>query len=140
MQKSSIIILSVVLVVVLALVFSVVDAGNYASFADAKANEGNTVTIIGELNKEKEILYNPEVNANRTEFYVIDSAGVENLVIYHDAKPRDIEKSEKITMEGKMVDGQFHAQKILLKCPSKYQPDELGIKDSQEYFEAPIQE
>ena len=138
MQKSSIVILSLVLVVVLVMVFSLIDASSYATFADAAAEEGKTLTIIGELNKEKGVQYDPEVNVNRTEFYVIDKAGQEEKVIFHDAKPRDIEKSEEITMEGKMVKGEFHAVHILLKCPSKYQPNEIGVKDSVQSFSAPI--
>ena len=138
MQKSSIIVLSLVLVVVLVMVFSLIDASSYATFADAKAEEGKTLTIIGTLNKEKGVKYDPVVNANRTEFYVKDKAGQEEMVIFHDAKPRDIEKSEEITMEGKMVKGKFHAVHILLKCPSKYQPNEVGVKDSTKRFYAPI--
>ena len=82
--------------------------------------------------------YDPVKNANRTEFYVVDKSGEEEKVIFHDAKPRDIEKSEEITMEGKMVNGEFHAVHILLKCPSKYQPNSIGVRDSIQSYSAPI--
>ena len=138
MQKSSILVLSVVLVVVLVMVFSLIDASSYATFSDAAAQEGKTLTIIGQLNKEKGVQYDPVKNANRTEFYVVDKSGEEEKVIFHDAKPRDIEKSEEITMEGKMVNGEFHAVHILLKCPSKYQPNSIGVRDSIQSYSAPI--
>jgi cytochrome c-type biogenesis protein CcmE len=141
MKKSSVIILSVILVVVIAMLASLMDAGSYATFADAAEQSGQNVTIIGELNKSKPIMYNPETNANRTEFYVVDKDDVEQRVIFHDAKPRDIEKSEEITMEGRMIDGEFHAVHILLKCPSKYETSKIGIKEPLETsFEAPIPE
>ena len=141
MKKSSIIILSLILVIVIGMLASLMGAGNYATFADAAEQSGQNVTIIGELNKAKDIVYKPEVNANRTEFYVIDKDEVEQKVIFHDAKPRDIEKSEEITMEGRMIEGEFHAVHILLKCPSKYEAEKIGIKEPVETsFEAPIPE
>lgn len=129
MQKSSIVILSIILVVIVGMLASLMGAGNYATFADAQELNGQNVTIIGVLNKEKPIIYDPVKNANRTAFFVVDKAGVENKVIFHDAKPRDIERSEEITMEGKMIKGEFHAVHILLKCPSKYAPNEIGVKE-----------
>lgn len=130
MKRSTVVILVVILIVVVGMLASLLSAGNYATFADASAQEGKNVTIIGTLNKGKEILYQPEINANLCEFYVFDKSGVEKKVIYHDAKPRDIEKSEEITMEGKMIKGDFHAVHILLKCPSKYTPGQIEVKES----------
>ena len=132
MQKSTIVILVVILIIIIGMLASLLGAGNYATFADAAAKEGKNVTIIGVLNKEKGISYQPEINANLSEFYVVDKSGVEKKVIFHDAKPRDIEKSEEITMEGRMIKGEFHAVHILLKCPSKYAPGEVGAKEPYE--------
>jgi len=142
MKKSSVIILVGILgVLIYLLVESIDGSGSYSTFADATEKTGQNVTIIGQLNKSKAIMYDPQTNANRTEFYVVDKSGVEQKVIFHDAKPRDIEKSEEITMEGRMINGQFHAVHILLKCPSKYETDKIGIKDPIETsFGAPIPE
>ena len=49
-------------------------------------------------------------------------------MIYHEPKPRDIEQSEEITLEGKMIKGEFHATHLLMKCPSKYTPEEIKQK------------
>ena len=141
MQKSTIVILSIVFIAIIWMITSLMESGNYATFADAAEQEGKNVTIIGELNKNKKIVYDAAVNANRTEFYVVDKSGAEKKVIFHDAKPRDIEKSEEITMEGRMIKGEFHAVHILLKCPSKYTPNEIGVKDTlQTSFSAEIPE
>ena len=49
-----------------------------------------------------------------------DTAGIEQKVIYAQAKPQDFEKSEKIVIVGQMKEEYFAASQILMKCPSKY--------------------
>lgn len=128
MNKTGAILLSVVAIVVVVILVTLIGADNYGSFAEAKLSPDKNFTIIGVLNKEKAIEYNPDVDANRTSFYLIDKNGEENLVIYHEPKPRDIEQSEEITLEGKMIKGEFHATHLLMKCPSKYTPEEIKQK------------
>jgi cytochrome c-type biogenesis protein CcmE len=41
-------------------------------------------------------------------------------VIYNGAKPQDFEMSEQIVVTGRAENGVFKADKILMKCPSKY--------------------
>ena len=59
-----------------------------------------------------------------------DKEGLSQQVIYKDAKPQDFERSESLVVTGKSKDGVFHADQILMKCPSKYVEDEI------EYVEA----
>ena len=47
------------------------------------------------------------------------------MVEYNGAKPRDIERSEKIVITGRMEGEVFKASKILMKCPSKYVEGEM---------------
>lgn len=129
MKKMPIILLSLITVLVILMVVSVVNSGTYATFADAKLSPEKNMTIIGTLNKDKPIIYDPEVDANRTTFHLFDKDGKENVIVYHDVRPRDIERSEEITIEGKMVDGEFHAVHLLMKCPSKYTPNEINLKE-----------
>jgi len=131
MKKMPIILLSIITILVIFMVVSVVNSGTYATFADARLAPDKNMTIIGKLNKDKPIKYNPELDANRTMFYLFDKDGKENLIIYHDARPRDIERSEEITIEGKMVNGEFHAVHLLMKCPSKYTPNDMNLKEVQ---------
>jgi cytochrome c-type biogenesis protein CcmE len=51
---------------------------------------------------------------------VTDKDGAEEKIVFHGTKPQDFERSEQITLQGKMVDGTFICTKILMKCPSKY--------------------
>ena len=49
-----------------------------------------------------------------------DNKGIENKVVLHKTKPQDFERSEQIVIIGKMEGEEFHANEILMKCPSKY--------------------
>ena len=94
------------------------NASTYITFADAEKRMGREFTVIGKLNKEKEILFEPRLNL--LTFYAADSLNNERKVYYHDSKPQDFERSEKITMTGFATDSGFTANTILMKCPSKY--------------------
>jgi len=92
----------------------------YENFDSKYATSGKEFTVVGYLNKQRAISYNPELNPNQFSMYVIDEAKNERLVIVNKAKPRDIEKSEKVVITGKMNGTTFIASDILMKCPSKY--------------------
>jgi cytochrome c-type biogenesis protein CcmE len=51
-------------------------------------------------------------------------------VVYFNPKPADFERSEKIVVVGEMKQGRFVADKILMKCPSKYQDNEFRPAES----------
>ena len=51
---------------------------------------------------------------------MIDNKGLEKRVILHKSVPQDFQKSEQIVLIGKMQGDEFHANDILMKCPSKY--------------------
>ncbi|MDB5228557.1 MAG: cytochrome biosis protein [Bacteroidota bacterium] len=92
----------------------------YENFESSYARQGKEFTVVGLLNKDKGIEYNPTKDPNRFSMYVQDDQKVEKLVVVLKAKPRDIERSEKIVVTGKMNGDVFEANDILLKCPSKY--------------------
>ncbi|HQV78952.1 MAG: cytochrome c maturation protein CcmE [Chitinophagales bacterium] len=97
----------------------------YESFESAHAKEGKEFTVVGYMNKIKGVTYKPEINPNQFSIYVKDEKNVERLVVVNKAVPRDIEKSEKVVVTGKMSGNTFVASDILLKCPSKYKNREL---------------
>jgi cytochrome c-type biogenesis protein CcmE len=99
---------------------TVADSSTYASFKVAAANEGDEYHVVGKYVKDKGIEYNPKQNANRCVFYLKDNENKEFKVIYNGAKPQDFEMSEQIVVTGKATAGVFIADKILMKCPSKY--------------------
>ena len=109
------------------LVFSV-DFSTYDIIESAKQKEGKFVHLIAKLDKSKPIVYDPVNNPNYLSFYAIDSLGGQTKVIYHNSKPTDIEKSERVVLKGKMQKDHFECKDILLKCPSKYKDDKKVLE------------
>ena len=127
MKRSFIIGLILIGVAIAVLVSASKDITSYASFKDARTT-GRLVKIVGQLAKEKDMIYDPVKDPNHFSFYVTDKSGETLKVILNAAKPKDFELSEQIVVTGKMEDGVFMAKDVLLKCPSKYKDEEVYIK------------
>ena len=69
--------------------------------------------------------YNPVENPNYFEFVLLDEKQKEETVYYFAPKPPDLEKSEKVVIIGNYKNEKFVVNQILLKCPSKYEKDEI---------------
>ena len=120
----------IIIAVAIAMVVSIyTDSSTYASFKDAQQTESE-IHVVGELNKTKTLYYNPTEDANYFAFYMVDHDGTECKVVFNGAKPQDFERSEQIVLTGKMVGNEFHASKILMKCPSKYNKDQVEVTES----------
>ena len=105
------------------------DMSAYASFAMAENNQDQRFQVVGYLSKDKEMKYDPEVDPNYFSFYMKDKKDLERKVILLDAKPQDFERSEEIVVTGQMKGQEFHASKMLMKCPSKYTEEEVQLKE-----------
>lgn len=103
------------------------DFSTYETFGSAAKEPGKAYHVIGYLEKDKEMVYDPKLDANHFSFYVKDKAGKVNQVIFNGAKPTDIERSEQIVMTGYMDGNTFRCNKIQMKCPSKYKKDQVAI-------------
>lgn len=101
------------------------DYSQYESFSKAKQEAGKSFTVIGHLNRDKDMEYDPIKNPDLFAFYLKDNEGTDCKIIFNGTKPQDFERSESIVITGKMVGNEFHADKILMKCPSKYKNNEL---------------
>jgi cytochrome c-type biogenesis protein CcmE len=123
MKKTHIIILIGIAALIVGLLVFSVDFSTYDTINSAKNKEGKFVHIIAKLDKRQPITYDPVKNPNYLEFYAVDSLGGETKVVYHNNKPTDFEKSERIVLKGKMQKDYFECKDILLKCPSKYKDD-----------------
>jgi cytochrome c-type biogenesis protein CcmE len=120
MKKSHIVALIVIAAAVAAILTTVAQSSTYATFSAAQAKEGKVFHVAGTLNRDKERIYNPHVDANLFTFYMRDSDGADRKVLLNSAPPQEFEKSEQIVVIGKMKGDEFHASSILMKCPSKY--------------------
>lgn len=128
MKKSSIIGIIIIAIAIGAIISTYADSSTYGTFTDAVKTESE-LHVVGELNKDKELIYNPEKDANYFAFYMVDNKGKECKVVFNGSKPQDFERSEQIVLTGKMIGDEFHASKILMKCPSKYTKDEVEVKE-----------
>ncbi|UEG52055.1 cytochrome c maturation protein CcmE [Mucilaginibacter daejeonensis] len=124
MKKSSILGIIVIAVAIAVIVSTYSNTSTYGSFSDAKGTE-TELHIVGHLNKGKQLYYDPVKDANYFSFYMLDNKGEECKVVFTGTKPQDFERSEQIVLTGQMRGREFHASKILMKCPSKYTQDKL---------------
>lgn len=131
MKIIHIIIILVLVVAVAVVVSTMTDSSTYSDFSEARLKPGKEFHIIGTLNRNKPVEYDARKDANSFSFFMFDEKGKESKVIYHNAKPQDFEKSEKVVIIGSMKGDQFMAKSLLLKCPSKYndkKPSKFGNK------------
>jgi cytochrome c-type biogenesis protein CcmE len=128
MKKSSIVGIIIIAIAICVIISTYADSSTYGSFTDAKATT-TELHVVGKLNKEKQLFYNPQQDANYFAFYMKDNKGLECKVVFNGSKPQDFERSEQIVLTGKMVGKEFHASKILMKCPSKYTKDQIEVKE-----------
>jgi cytochrome c-type biogenesis protein CcmE len=94
----------------------------YVTFAEAKSSH-RTVQVMGALEKgstkydvEKKVLH----------FTLVDPQTKEAIpVSYTDVKPANFEDAVSIVAIGRYENDKFVAEKLLVKCPSKYQGEEI---------------
>ena len=128
MKTSHIIILVLIAGVIGALLMYSVDFSTYDTIKSAKLKPGKYVHLIARLDKSQPIEYDALKNPNLLSFYAIDSLGVSTKVVYHNPKPSELEKSERVVLKGKMNNNIFECDNILLKCPSKYKDDKKQLE------------
>ena len=128
MKRSSIIGIIIIAIAIGVIISTYTDSSTYGTFADAKETQ-TELHVVGQLNKERQLIYNPQQNANYFSFFMKDNKGDECKVVFSGTKPQDFERSEQIVLTGKMVGNEFHASKILMKCPSKYNQDQIEVTE-----------
>ena len=109
------------------------ELATYSDFAEAD-RKTESVKVVGQLSKDKDMIYNPQEDANKFTFFMKDGNGVERQVVYLGEKPQDFELSEQIVVTGTMnkTNKTFVVNDgdMLLKCPSKYKDEEIELKES----------
>lgn len=111
----------IVIAVAIGVIFvSLKNTSTYADFTEAISNPDKEFHVVGKLDKSQPQIYDPKINPDEFLFSMADNKGVIRQVVLHKSKPQDFEKSEQIVLIGKMQGEHFHANDILMKCPSKY--------------------
>jgi cytochrome c-type biogenesis protein CcmE len=100
----------------------------YANFKEAQERK-RTVEVRGIWQKDKETKY--DASANMFTFYMKDDNNTEMKVMLNDAKPNNFETAGElmIVAKGKVKDNVFYADKVLTKCPSKYEGTGEQVKN-----------
>ena len=98
----------------------------YVSIAEAKTSS-EMVQVMGKISKE-EVSYNTD--ESRLEFTIYDAAAetaesAERLkVVYYGVVPGNFDQATSVVAKGTSKENEFVADKLLVKCPSKYQGEE----------------
>lgn len=97
----------------------------YVSFKEAKASP-RTVQVMGALEKGTSKY---DTTSKTLHFNLLEPNTNETIpVSYTDVKPANFEDAVSIVAIGRYKDGVFSAEKLLVKCPSKYQGEEAERK------------
>lgn len=96
----------------------------YVNFAQAKSLTGS-VQVRGTL-VDQQVTVAEQGKVVR--FVLRDEAGEEVPVSYRGTKPDNMEHATSVVAIGKYRSSHFEAEKLLVKCPSKYQSAQGSVK------------
>ena len=128
MKKFHLVLLVLAVAAISGMSFFIKDLTTYETFHSAQKKGEKFVVVKVQLDKTVPIEYDQVKNPNLTTFYAIDKDGNRSKVLYTNAKPTDIEKSEGIDLNGYMRNGYFECTKLQMKCPSKYKDDQKAAE------------
>lgn len=134
MKKSHLVIIVVIAAAIGILVSTAGDASTYVGFNEAyqmaSAGSKKDIHVVGELTKDASgNITGIEPGADKVSFsfMLVDENGRRQKVEYDEPMPQDFTKSEKVVVIGRYQGDVFKASKILLKCPSKYQEQNVSV-------------
>jgi len=128
MKKFHIILLVLAVAAISGMSFFIKDLTTYETFQSAQKKEAKFVVVKAQLDRSAPIEYDQVKNPNLTTFFAVDKDGNRTKVVYKNAKPTDIEKSEGLDLNGYMRTGYFECTKLQMKCPSKYKDDQKAAE------------
>ena len=132
MKKSYIFAIGIIALAIAIIVSTTGDASSYVTFEEAQAiakNGGAKVHVVGTLpkNASGEVIgIYPSESKLSFSFVMIDENKTEQEVYYNEPMPTDFKRSEQVVIVGGYDGDVFVADKILLKCPSKYQEEQVN--------------
>ncbi|MEP5614007.1 MAG: cytochrome c maturation protein CcmE [Cyclobacteriaceae bacterium] len=124
---ASIVVIAIAIVIIMTMAG---DASSYVTFGEAKelstGGFKKSIHVVGELPRSSGgdivgIEESPDKLSFK--FQMVDENGFKQLVFHANPIPTDFAKSEQVVIIGAYNGENFIAEKILLKCPSKYQEE-----------------
>ncbi|HNP17425.1 MAG TPA: cytochrome c maturation protein CcmE [Fulvivirga sp.] len=135
MKRSHIIGIVLIAAAIAIIISTAGDASSYVTFGEAyemsKNGDSNSIHVVGELpkNENGEVLQiYPSADKLSFRFVMSDEKGKQQEVFYNEPMPSDFKRSEKVVVIGSYQGELFVADKILMKCPSKYQETTVNAK------------
>lgn len=89
----------------------------YVSIAEARQERGS-VQVKGTPDRARPAAYGAD---GAFRFYLTDDAGASAEVVYRGVKPDGFDDAVHIVAVGRYEGGAIQAERLLLKCPSKYE-------------------
>lgn len=133
MKKGHIIGLGIITIAIVIIMSSIGDASSYENFNTAlkmkKDGDDKSIHVVGQLKKNttgEVVGLNVREDKVSFTFMLVDNEGNEQEVFYNEPVPADFTRSESVVVIGAYKNEEiFVADKILMKCPSKYQETEV---------------
>ncbi|GAA0877915.1 hypothetical protein GCM10009119_08830 [Algoriphagus jejuensis] len=133
MKKGHIIGLGIIAIAIVIIMTSIGDASSYESFDTAwemkQDGDDKAIHVVGQLKKDPlGQVTGLEIGEDKTSFtfLLVDNDGTEQKVFYNEPVPADFQRSESVVVIGSYREKEiFVADKILMKCPSKYQETDV---------------
>ena len=132
MKKSSLIGIVVIAIAIAVIVSTSSSASSYVTFDQAyemsENGSSNSIHVVGELKKNSAgqvVGVRPSSDKLTVEFILIDDNQKEQSVFLNSPMPSDLLNSDKVVVIGGYRNNRFMADKVLLKCPSKYEETTL---------------
>lgn len=133
MKRSHIIAIILIASAIGIIVSTAGDASIYVSFDEAYAiaasGDSKSIHVVGELTKNQSGEVTgifPSNDKLSFRFIMEDENGKQQEVFYNEPIPPDFKRSEKVVVIGAYNGDLFIADKILMKCPSKYQGETVN--------------
>ena len=102
----------------------------YVNFEQAEGL--SSAHVVGTWEKSQHHHFSRETM--RFTFHMEDENGNVRKVVYPKPKPNNFEEATQLVVIGEMRNGVFHANEMLMKCPSKYNDDpDFELANSEEY-------
>lgn len=129
MKKTQLILLVGIAVCIGVLLSFMKTTSTYDTIETARSKPGQFVHVMAKLDKSQPIEYDALKNPNFLRFSAVDSLGKRMVVEYNNAKPENLEMSDRLVLKGRYSDSVFLCKEIQTKCPSKYKEEEAkGLK------------
>jgi cytochrome c-type biogenesis protein CcmE len=132
MKKTHLAAILIIAVAIAVIISTAGDASTYVTFEEAYslAQDGSNekIHVVGQLAKDRSgNVRGVNLSADKLSFSftMVDEADQSQEVVYYEPMPIDFLKSEQVVVIGSYQGDVFKADKILMKCPSKYQENEL---------------